>query len=171
MPSPFTLVPKTGRNAHTARVLKATEMQTKLLAIPCALEKHHLFTMCCTAQIAAVQVSACTHLLDGHALSIARDRVRLSIGFLKTMGTIWPLGMNMAREVQAIARASFSRPPILQTATMDAESVAAEEIEVPRDELICPVDPAAQIDIYAGLTLPVDWDATPFNYPSSNSSG
>lgn len=170
-PSPFTLVPKAGRNAHTARVLKATEIQTRLLAIPCALEKHNVFVMCVTAQLAAVQIAACTFLLDGQALSIARDRVRLSIGVLKTMGAIWPLGKEMAREVQAIARSSLSSTSttIQQPACVDVDPPAAE-VEIPRDDLICPVDPSAQIDIYAGLTMPVDWETTPFSYTCRNSA-
>lgn len=148
-------------------------MQTRLLAIPCALEKHNVFTMCVTAQIAAVQVSACTYLLDGHALSIARDRVRLSIGVLKTMGTIWPLGKNMAREVQTIARASFSSTPVQHTviSSMGTEPMAAEEVELARDELVYPVNPSAHIDIYAGITIPVDWSNASFSCPSSSSSG
>ncbi|KAJ5052719.1 hypothetical protein J3E72DRAFT_232629 [Bipolaris maydis] len=164
-PSPFTLVPKAGRNAHTARVLKATEIATRLLAIPCALEKHNPFTACMTAQMAAVQVAACIYLLDGHALSIARDRVSLSIGFLKTMGSTWPLGKIMAIEVRTIARLSFSGTSVQHAGSMGVEPVAAE-IELPRDELVSPVDPSAQIDIYAGLTLPVDLSTTPFGYPS-----
>ncbi|EMD68910.1 hypothetical protein COCSADRAFT_109990 [Bipolaris sorokiniana ND90Pr] len=165
MPSPFTLVPKAGRNAHTARVLKATEIATRLLAIPCALEKHNLFTACMAAQMAAVQVAACIYLLDGHALSIARDRVSLSIGFLKTMGSTWPLGKIMAMEARAIARLSFSSTNTQYIRPMQVEPVAAE-IELPRDEVVSPVDPLAQIDIYAGLTLPVDLSTIPFGYPS-----
>lgn len=168
-PSPFTLTPKTGRNTHTARVLKATEMHTKLLAIPCALERHNVFIMCLTAQLAAAQVSVCTYLLDGHALSIARDRVRLSIGFLNTMGTIWPLGMKMAKEVRAIARSNLAGTCVQHTVSVDMEPAVAE-IDFPRDDLGWPVDPSAQIDIYSGIVLPIDWDTTPFSYPSLASS-
>jgi hypothetical protein len=169
-PSPFTLTPRSGRNTHTARVLKATEIHTKLLAIPCALEKHNIFTMCIASQLAAVQTSVCIYLLDGHALSIARDRVRLSIGFLNTMGTIWPLGKKMAKEVRAIARSSLAGTCVQHTAGVDAESAVAE-IDFPRDDLVWPVDPSAQIDIYSGIVLPIDWDTTPFSYASSTSSG
>jgi hypothetical protein len=126
--------------------------------------------MCMTAQMAAVQISGCIYLLDGQALSIGRDRVSLSIGFLKTMGSIWPLGKMMAKEVRAIARLSFSNTSTQHTVSMAAESAAMEEVELPRDEVVYPVDPLAQIDIYAGLTLPVDWATTPCNYSWPNSS-
>lgn len=162
-PTPFVMPPGSGRNAHTARALKAVEMQTKLLAIPCAVEKHNVFTMCICAQLAAVQVSACNNLLEDKALSIARDRVRLSIGFLNAMGSIWPLGKKMAKEVRAIARSNLSS---VQN-TVATESGPATEIDLLRDELIWPIDPSAQIDIYSGIVL---WDTANFGNSSSTSS-
>jgi hypothetical protein len=149
-PSPFIIPSKLGRSAHTARALKAVELHTKLLAIPCAVEKHNVVTMCITAQLAAVQISACSHLLDGHAHSIGRDRVRLSIGYLNTMGSVWPLGKKMAKEVRAIARSNLANTPTAQSSVaMDLGPAA--EIEVPRDDLLWPIDPSAQIDIYSGI--------------------
>ena len=76
------------RNQHTARTLRILEIHTKLLAIPCVMEKHSVFSMCISAQLATAQISACNNLLEDHALSIARDRVKLSIGFLSAMGSI-----------------------------------------------------------------------------------
>ncbi|KAF1843848.1 uncharacterized protein K460DRAFT_387804 [Cucurbitaria berberidis CBS 394.84] len=165
-PNPFVVPPKSGRSAHTARTLKAVGMQTKLLAIPCVVEKHSILTMCITAQLAAVQVSACTHLLEDFPLSIARDRVRLSIGFLNAMGSIWPLGKRMAKEVRAIARSNLTS--VQRPLTMGART--APEIDLARDDLIWPIDPSIQIDIYSGIVLPTSWDATNFAYSSSHSS-
>ncbi|KAH7095127.1 Quinolinate phosphoribosyl transferase [Paraphoma chrysanthemicola] len=165
-PTPFVAPPKQGRAAHTARTLRAVEMHTKLLAIPCAIERHNVFTMCMSAQLAVAQISACANLLEDHALSIARDRVRLSIGFLNAMGSFWPLGKLMAREVRHIARAQLSN----NQNTIAVDSGPATEIDLPRDEIIWPIDPSAQIDIYSGLMLPVDWDTTNFSYSSSTSS-
>jgi len=165
-PTPFVAPPKQGRGAHTARTLRALEMHTKLLAIPCTIERHNVFTMCMSAQLAAAQISACTNLLEDHPLSIARDRVRLSIGFLNAMGAFWPLGKLMAREVRLIARTHLSN----KQSTVAVDSGPAAELDLPRDELIWPVDPSAQIDIYAGLMLPVDWSTANLGYPSSNSS-
>lgn len=162
-PTPFVMPPKSGRIAHTARALKAVEMQTKLLAIPCPVEKHNVFTMCINAQLAAVQISACNNLLEDRALSIARDRVRLSIGSLNAMGSIWPLGKKMVKEVRAIARSNLSDA----RNTLTFESGPATEIDLPRDELIWPIEPSAQIDIYSGIVL---WDATNFGNSSSTSS-
>ena len=164
-PTPSVVPRISGRNTHTARALKAAEIHTKLLAIPCAVEKHNIFTMCITAQLAAVQVAACS-MLEDFALSIARDRVRLSIGFLNAMGSICPLGKKMAKEVRTIARSSL----ISVTKSVPKEAEPAAEIDLPRDELIWPIDPSAKIDIYSGIVLPLDWDTMNVSYSLSNSS-
>ncbi|KAF2011666.1 nicotinate-nucleotide diphosphorylase [Aaosphaeria arxii CBS 175.79] len=152
-PVPFLESPNNGRGAHTARALKAAEMQTRLLAIPCAAERHNLFTLCITATLATAQISACNILLEDRAQSIARDRIRLSIGYLSQMGTFWPLAKKMAKEVRYVARATLSGNPHV---TLPPEPDANDEIDIPRDELIWPINPSAQIDIYTGLTMP-EW--------------
>jgi hypothetical protein len=141
---------KQSRGTHTARALKAAELQTRLLAIPCQAEKHPLFTACIAAAIAVAEISACNVLLDDHALSIARDRVRLSIGFLRQMGTVWPLARHMADEVKYVARSTLVGTSI----TRGPEPDPAAVIEIPRDELIWPVHPQAAVDIYSGIVLP-----------------
>jgi hypothetical protein len=162
-PSPFSIPSVSGRSAHTARALKALELQTKLLAIPCTIEKHNLFTMCICSHIATAQVSACNNLLEDHALSIARDRVRLSIGFLNAMGSIWALGKAMAKDVRTVARSTLS---VLSSA-MTMESSSPTGIDIPRDELIWPIDPSAEINIYSGIVLPMDWGHSNSSHASS----
>lgn len=159
----FVTPPQQGRAAHTARVLKASEMHTRLLAIPCTMERHNVFTMYMAARLATTQISACRYLLEDRALAIARDRIRLSIGFLKSMGTIWPLGKMMAKEVSHIARINLSK----SQSTVAQVPDPTLEIDVPRDDLIFPVDPSAQIDIFSGLTLPIDWETTSCSYASA----
>jgi hypothetical protein len=167
-PSPFILPASHSR--HTARVLRATEMQTRLLAIPCAMKKHSVFTMCITAQLAAVQIAACTHLLDGRPLDIARDRVRLSIGFLSTMGETWALGRKMVREVRGIARESLSASTQQQDGVV-GDGDLDKAIEGLQEEMVWPVDLEAGIDIHEGVVIPFDWDITAFGYASSMASG
>ncbi|KAH8728108.1 hypothetical protein GQ44DRAFT_610186 [Phaeosphaeriaceae sp. PMI808] len=152
------------RAAHTSRALKALEVYTKLLAIPTVVEQHSIFSMNVVAQIATIQISACKNLLTEHALTIGRDRLRLFIGYLNTMGSFWPLGKKMAKEVKAIARASFF------TAQVTEQASATDEIEVTRDDYIWSIDPSAQIDIYSGTVLPIDWSAVSLGYNSSASS-
>lgn len=171
-PTPYLTTPVSGRSTHTARALKAAELQTKLLAIPCAIEKHNVLSMCICAQIATAQISACNNLLEDHALAIARDRVKLSIGYLNAMGSIWALGKAMARDVRAVARATLSVPAT--SVTVEADLDPAAEIEIMRDELVWPVDPSAGIDIYSGIVLPMEWETFSSGtggYASSSSEG
>jgi hypothetical protein len=162
---PFMDAPKQGRPVHTARTLKACDMQTKLLAIPCAFERHNIMTGCVVASIATAQIAACK-LLDEHALSIARDRVRLSIGYLNAMGQFWTTSATMAKEVRFVARSALAGLPSTTANQLDPSA----EIEIPRDELIWPVDPSAQIDIYAGMTIPMAFEAQSMGYASSSTS-
>ncbi|KAH9880025.1 hypothetical protein J1614_002050 [Plenodomus biglobosus] len=147
-PSPFVLPTKAGRIAHTARALKAAEMLTKLLAVPCAVEKHNVFSMSIIAQLAAVQISACNTLLEDYPQSIARDRIRLAIGSLNSIGTLWPLGRRMAKEVRMIARADLAS---MQRLVPNTDTAATCTMEVPRDDLISTIDPMMGVDIYSGI--------------------
>ena len=76
----------------------------------------------------------------------------------------------MAKEVRTIARSSLVGTYTQHTVAMDAGHAVAE-IDLPRDEIVWPVDPSAQVDIYSGIVLPIDWDTTAFSYPSLTSSG
>jgi hypothetical protein len=163
-PTAYIEAPKQGRATHTARTLKAIDIQTRLLSIPCSLERHSLFSACMVACLAATQIAACNILLEDHALSIARDRVRLSIGYLKTLGTMWPLVKKMAKEVRYVARQTLSSLPSLTLQEADSSA----ELEMPRDDIIWPIDPSAQIDIFTGINLPVEWDAATMHYASAS---
>ena len=120
--------------------------------------------MSVAAQFATLQISACKNLLEDRALAIGRDRLRLMIGFLNTLGTYWPLGKRMAKEVKAIARAAFS------TAQGETQVDANAEIDLARDEIVWPIDASTEIDIYAGTVLPMDWNTLSSGYTSSISS-
>ena len=150
---PFMNGPKQTRPMHTARTLKACDAQTRLLAIPCAIERHSILTACIVASIATAQVAAC-RLVDEHALSIARDRVRLSIGYLNAMGTYWTTSTTMAREVRFVARSALMGC----SSVADVPSGPSIEIELPRYDTRWPIDPSAQIDIYAGMTIPIQFN-------------
>jgi hypothetical protein len=165
-PVHFVDPPKQGRGAHTARTLKAVDVHTKLLAIPCKMENHHLFTMCITSMAVMTQIASCNIFLEDHALSIARDRVRLSIGYFNQVGTLWPLAKKVAKEVRYVARKTLTDMPRVGYA---AEPDPTMEIEIPRDELIWPVAANCHMDIYSGMVLPIDWSDIA-NESSSTSS-
>ena len=160
---PFMNAPKQSRPVHTARTLKACDMQTKLLAIPCTIERHNILTGCIVASIATAQIAAC-NLLGDHALSIARDRVRLSIGYLKAMGTYWSTADMMAKEVRFVARSTLNG---LSRNITDSPGHTTE-IELPRD-LTWPINPSVQVDIYAGMNIPIDFDMQTMGHDASAS--
>ncbi|KAF2849343.1 hypothetical protein T440DRAFT_490581 [Plenodomus tracheiphilus IPT5] len=163
-PSPFIIPTKTGRGAHTARALKASEIFTKLLAIPCAVEKHNVFAASIIAQLAAVQVSASNVLLDDYPQSIARDRIKLAIGCLNNMGTLWPLAKRMAKEVRMIARADLAS---MERTAVDPATAATSTSADARDEIIWTIDPMVGVNIYSGVILPNEWSLSDLSQPPS----
>jgi hypothetical protein len=156
------VVPNVSRRAaHTARALKAVELFSRLLAIPCAAERHSLFSMSIAAQIATMQISACKNLLEDYALVIGRDRLRLTIGFLNTMGDFWPLGKKMAQEVKAIARSALVGGQDTVQANTDGE------VDVMRNEPLWNIQPSSQVDIYSAIVLPMDSGMAASGYTSA----
>jgi hypothetical protein len=43
-------------------------------------------------------------MLEGQALAVARDQIRLTIGCLKAVGEVWPRTARNVKEIQTIAR-------------------------------------------------------------------
>ncbi|KAF4964999.1 hypothetical protein FSARC_7133 [Fusarium sarcochroum] len=91
-------------NVHTARILKSVNAQIQLLALPVRPFKHTPFTTCMVSDGTLALLSACNYLLQGKALAIARDQIRLTIGCLKALGEIWPRTAKNVKEIQTIAR-------------------------------------------------------------------
>lgn len=164
-PVPFIEPLKQSRSAHTAKVLAAINIKTKLLAIPCTMENHSVFVPCMVATLATAQISAC-NVLDDRALSIARDRLRLSIGCLHSMGTIWPLSKQMAKEVRFVARRTLANLPSITSRECDPSA----EVEIPREEAIWPINTSAEIDIYTAINLPIGYEPLMRNYSISEAS-
>lgn len=49
-------------------------------------------------------LSACSALLKGKDLAIARDQIRMTLGCLKVLGEVWPRTARNVREIQTIAQ-------------------------------------------------------------------
>lgn len=49
-------------------------------------------------------LAACRYVLRDQALKLAREKIRLNMGVLKTLGEYWPLAKRTYREVGIIAR-------------------------------------------------------------------
>lgn len=56
------------------------------------------------ANTTIAHLSACKYLFRDKALQIEREKIRLSMGALKTLGDFWPLGKRTYREIGIIAR-------------------------------------------------------------------
>ncbi|CRG91979.1 hypothetical protein PISL3812_09033 [Talaromyces islandicus] len=91
-------------NVHTIRVLKSTEAQIRLLALPTEKFHHSPFTTCKVSEGTLALLSACNFLFKGNELAIARDQVRMTIGCLKALGELWPRTAKNVQEIQTIAR-------------------------------------------------------------------
>ncbi|KIW47842.1 uncharacterized protein PV06_00500 [Exophiala oligosperma] len=92
-------------NVHTVRVLKSTEAQIRLLALPTEKQFHHSpFTTCMVSEGTLALLSGCKFLFKGKELAIARDQIRMTIGCLKVLGELWPRTAKNVQEIQIIAR-------------------------------------------------------------------
>ncbi|KAJ5639114.1 uncharacterized protein N7484_006976 [Penicillium longicatenatum] len=90
-------------NIHTVRVLRAVEEQIRLLALPTEYFHHSPFTTCMVSEGTLALLSACSFLLKGKELAIAREQIRMTIGCLKALAELWPRTARNVRELQTIA--------------------------------------------------------------------
>ena len=105
-PPPERMSPERERESHvhTVKVLHAIEGFTNMLTLPTTSSRHTPFTICMVATVAIANLSACRYILTEKRLSMARERLRVSIGVLKSLEEIWPLGRTLLQELRAVAR-------------------------------------------------------------------
>ena len=105
-PPPEHLSPARARESHmhTTKILHAIEKVTELLTLPTRLALHTPFTICMVGTTAIAHLSACRYVLKGRSLSMARERIRTSMGALKSFEENWLLGGRTRREVGIVAR-------------------------------------------------------------------
>lgn len=77
---------------------------TDLLTLLPHIERCTPFAICMIATVTIAHLSACKLVLRGRQLDIARERIRVAIGALETMGQVWPRAKKVSREVKIIAR-------------------------------------------------------------------
>ncbi|KXH37246.1 hypothetical protein CSIM01_13462 [Colletotrichum simmondsii] len=91
-------------NVHTVRVLRSVQAQVRLLALPTESFHHTPFTTCMVSEGTLALLSACSFLLKGKELAVARGQIRMTIGCLKTLGQVWPRTAKNVLEIQTIAQ-------------------------------------------------------------------
>ncbi|KAH7311596.1 hypothetical protein B0I35DRAFT_67249 [Stachybotrys elegans] len=91
-------------NVHTTRMLRSIRAQVHLLALPARPFSHSPFLTCEITVGTLALLSACCYVLRGKELAVARDQIRMAIGCLKDIATVWPETLKSIQEVQMVAR-------------------------------------------------------------------
>lgn len=89
---------------HTTKCLKAIEKLNKLMTLPANIATHTPFIICMIANATIAHLSACRYIYKGMQLTLGREKIRLSMGTLKTLSEYWPQGKRIYQEVGIIAR-------------------------------------------------------------------
>lgn len=89
---------------HTIKCLKAIETLNKLMTLPANIATHTPFVICMIANATIAHISACRYIYQGLQLKLGREKIRLSMGTLKTLSEYWPQGKRIYQEVGIIAR-------------------------------------------------------------------
>ncbi|KIN00207.1 hypothetical protein OIDMADRAFT_164438 [Oidiodendron maius Zn] len=112
---------------HTTKVLQASESAIGLFTLPTTFLKHTPLVICSMTLLLLAQIAACRLKLKGLVYNAARDRIRLGLGVIKTMGEVWPVAQKTVKEVQIIARETLSLPKTaILTNTDDNNGPCAE---------------------------------------------
>ncbi|PWW72308.1 hypothetical protein C7212DRAFT_354685 [Tuber magnatum] len=93
---------------HTAKAIQAANTISKLITLPCPLIKHTPFFTCVITLAAIVHLSACSWLLHGDEGFLAKERIRLGVGALKTLEEVWSVAGCVLMQVKGVAREVFS---------------------------------------------------------------
>lgn len=101
---------------HTKKTLEAAEAAIALYALPCPIIHHTPLGICSISLSTMANISACAWVLKGEDAARTRDRVRLGLGALKTLGEVWSASRRVERETKAVARGVFeiSKPGLTQ---------------------------------------------------------
>jgi hypothetical protein len=95
---------------HTTKVLEASESAIGLFTLPAPFLKRTPLVICSLTLSLLAQIAACRLRLKGVVYTAARDRIRLGLGVIKTLGEVWPVAQKTVKEVQIIARETLSVP-------------------------------------------------------------
>ncbi|KAK9236431.1 hypothetical protein V1525DRAFT_217702 [Lipomyces kononenkoae] len=93
---------------HTSKVLRAIERLDALLTLPTNIATHTPFIICMIANTAIAHLAACRYFYEGQQLQLGRERIRLTMGALKTLSEYWPMGKRTYQEVGIVAREILS---------------------------------------------------------------
>lgn len=120
-PPPERLAPVYYRDAHihTAKIMIAIERMTEMLTLPCRMAVHDPFHICMIAATTIAHLSACKNTLQGEALQIARERIRVAMGALEIFAEVWPRAKEVVKELKTIARELLKLGPTAPQSEME----------------------------------------------------
>lgn len=134
-------------NVHTVRVLRSIEAQIRLLALPARPFSHTPFITCMVSEGTLALLSACKYLLRETKLATARDQIRMTIGCLADLGTIWPRTARNLREIQTIARHALALEEVSSVPSVSdipslwgSEGQTTQESEATSDDIALATD-------------------------------
>ncbi|KAI5841976.1 hypothetical protein DFP73DRAFT_528391 [Morchella snyderi] len=111
---------------HTAKAITAANTIAKLVTLPAPLIKHTPFFTCVITLAAIVHLSACSWLLTGDEGFLAKERIRLGVGALKTLGEVWSVADCVLMQVKGVAREVFAMH--IPEGTQRTGIITAEEV-------------------------------------------
>ncbi|KAK6521255.1 hypothetical protein TWF506_001479 [Arthrobotrys conoides] len=134
---------------HTTKAIRAADAISKLITLPTPLIKHTPFFTCIITLSAIVHLSACSWLLYGEEGFMAKERIRLSVGALKTLEDIWHVAGCVLMQVKVVSREVFALP---RPEGSKGGGILTEE------EFAKLVDDEQGIELIEGAEMPLQWD-------------
>lgn len=96
---------------HTSKTITAANTISRLITLPMPLIKHTPFFTCMITLASIVHLSACSWLLSGDEGFLAKERIRLGVGALKTLEEVWSIAAFVLQQVKLVAREVFRGGP------------------------------------------------------------
>ncbi|GKZ29749.1 hypothetical protein AbraIFM66950_006376 [Aspergillus brasiliensis] len=93
---------------HTLKCLHAIEELGRLMTLPTEIHARTPFIICMIANAAIAHLAACRYVFTGQDLQLGRERIRLSMGTLKSLSEHWAQGKRIYREMGIVAREILS---------------------------------------------------------------
>ncbi|KAK6340958.1 hypothetical protein TWF696_009271 [Orbilia brochopaga] len=134
---------------HTTKAIRAADAISKLVTLPTPLIKHTPFFTCIITLSAIVHLSACSWLLYGEEGYMAKERIRLSVGALKTLEDIWHIAQCVLMQVKVVSREVFALP---RPEGARGGGILTEE------GFARLIDEEQGIDLIEGGEMPLQWD-------------
>ncbi|KAI1817322.1 hypothetical protein GGS20DRAFT_533660 [Poronia punctata] len=106
--------------AHTQRCLQSVEAQLRLLVLPAPPFRRSPFTVCMTAAGTNTLLAAIGALFAGRRKAVARHQLRLVLGYIRALASVWPQGRYNLVEIQTIAQEVLAPKHRLQSVTSSA---------------------------------------------------